>query len=100
MKMLICPSHLVPACTHCITVLALASLCLYVFFFLFLLTPSFSVHSPYSCGTTWHNDHDHDTTCGVITVTITTCGTITVTVTTTSCAMTIVTVTLHAAWPP
>src|SRR6266851_3610378 len=91
-----CATH---GCMHCITVLVLASLCSYVFFFLFLLTPSFSVHSPHSHGTMQHNNHDHDTIYGVTTVTITTCGTMTMTAITTSHTITIVTVTLHVAWP-
>src|SRR6266851_3464580 len=82
--------HATRGCIHCATMLVLASLCLYVFFFLFLLTPSFSVHSPYSCGTTQHNNCNHDTTCGVTTVTTTTCSTMTITATTTSHATTIV----------
>src|SRR6266853_2960777 len=91
--------HATRGCMHCVTVLALASLCSYVFFFLFLLTPSFSVHSPHSCGTMCHNDHDCNTTCGVTTATMTTCGTMTTTATTTSYAITIVTMTPHTAWP-
>src|SRR6266851_4805259 len=89
--------HATRGCMHCVTVLALASLCSYVFFFLFLLTPSFSVHSPHSRSTTWHDDCDHNTTRGVTTATMTTCGTTTTTATTTSRAITIATVTPHIA---